>query len=723
MSIKSLHYLILIFAYLGGLLLTGLWGFPNLNPSWQQWIIVVLLLLIIPLSLFIILRRRWRRCPQGRFWVLVSLVAFFAVVYFQFRLPSPSSTDISYLIEDDFRPQKIQVLGKLLSEPRITNNNRKKFWLQAQKANLNDPTDPFQSVTGKLYITLPTEEVNLIYPGQTLIIEGNLYKPRSPKNLGGFDFKKYLAKQGSFSGLKGEKIIFTGEKNYWRWTTLRHRIINGFTNALGDENGLVISSMILGRRAVDLPPEIRDLFVTMGLSHVLAASGFHVALLLGIIFWLTQSLSPTNKLVIGVIILMFYVGLTGIQPSILRATLMGVSILIGQILDRKTNPLGALLLSGFLLLVFNPIWIWDLGFQLSFLATFSLLVTSPIIEKKLDFVPPKLASMIAVPIAVAIWTSPLIMYIFHSFSFYIIPFNILATPLIMLLIIGGIISAILILLIPPVGIEIAKILFWPLQILLQSAQQIPQLRLSAFAVGQISLITLVIIYAILITIWLNKKCQNNWKLGSLIIISLIIIPIIYKNLTLLQITVLQGNQAPFLSQQGINKIQTLIIADNQGQSALSIIEKKIQINNIVYLLDDDKNLPDHQSTTENITIDSTIIKSINQESGILQWQIKNKSWLWLNAQNHHPQSVSLNLNPSLDVLLWSGKKLSFSWIKWFKKYHPKAIIISTNYLSRLLQEELTKANIKWYWIQQDGAIQWEPKQGIQSLSNNREADS
>ncbi len=107
----------------------------------------------------------------------------------------------------------------------------------------------------------------------------------------------------------------------------------------------------------------------MGLSHVLAASGFHVALLLGIIFWITRSLSPKKKLIIGIIILILYVGLTGIQPSILRASLMGTAILISQVLERKTNALGTLLLSAFLLLLFNPLWIWDLGFQLSFLAT------------------------------------------------------------------------------------------------------------------------------------------------------------------------------------------------------------------------------------------------------------------------------------------------------------------------------------------------------------------
>ena len=158
------RYIIFILAYIGGLLLTGLWGFPNPDPSWQQWTIVILLTFTIPFGLFIILNRNWRRCPPLRFWFFVSLVAFFAVVYFQLRLPSPKSTDISYLIKDSFRSQKVQVLGKNISEPRITSNNRKKFWLKAQKANFSKSNEPFKTVTGKLYLTLPTEEINSIFP-------------------------------------------------------------------------------------------------------------------------------------------------------------------------------------------------------------------------------------------------------------------------------------------------------------------------------------------------------------------------------------------------------------------------------------------------------------------------------------------------------------------------------------------------------------------------------
>jgi competence protein ComEC len=744
------HYIILILAYICGLLLTGFWGVPNPHPSWQQWGIICLIIIVVPPSLFFWLQYRWRRCPKLQFWWLVSLVALMGVVYFQWRIPAPTSTDISQFIKEDFSSQRVEVLGKLSSEPRITNNERKRFWLQAQKINFLSNNNQFQSVTGKLYVTLPIDEISSIYPGQTLIIKGNLYKPRSPLNPGAFDFKKYLAKQGAFSGLKGEKIIFKGEYNNWGWLKLKQRIIKGFTNGLGEENGLVISSMILGRNAVDLPPDIRDLFINIGLAHILAASGFHVALLLGIILWLTQSLSPIKKSIIGIIILILYVGLTGIQPSILRASLMGITILLAQVIERKPDSLGTLLWSGFLLLIGHPLWIWDLGFQLSFLATFALLVTSPSIQKKLDFLPPKISSMIAVPVAVSIWTSPLIMYVFYSFSFYIIPFNILVTPLIMFLVIGGIISAVLILINPSFGGFIAQILFWPIQILLESGKQITQLKLTAVAVGKISLIILIIIYGILGMIWLNEKWGKRWHLGGIIIILLIIIPILYKNLTLFQMTILPTNNdpmiviqdrgkaivinlsnesdikytlIPFLSQQGINLINAIIIPYPQDINPWLNLKKNLKVKKIFSLVDDHTVRDQSVDVQETISLNSMTIKLLNRQPFMLQWKGKEQSWLWIDSQEAYNNLSPQNFDESFDFILFSGKKVSLNLLHFFKTMNPKSVIISTPFLSSFMEQELIKQNIQFYWMQKDGAIQWTPKTEIKPLFRNQEQDT
>ena len=315
---------ILGLAYGMGLLATGIWGFPNPNPSWLQWTVVIILLTFLPWGIAFFLQKWWYRCPLGKFWIGVSLIAILGTVYFQFRVPQPNSNDISYIFKSGSSYQLATVTGKILSEPRLTSNNRQKFWLKTQQVESEEISSFFKkTVTGKLYVTIPIKSKKELYSGQIITVSGGLYKPRTSSNPGAFDFKNYLARQGSYAGLKGEKIEFIGQKSSWGWWKFRKRIIQTFTQGLGTQKGLILSSMVLGRRAIDLPPEIRDLFIRVGLAHVLAASGFHVALLLGSMMRLTRNFSPKQQLFIGIGVLLFYAGLTGLQPSVFACCING----------------------------------------------------------------------------------------------------------------------------------------------------------------------------------------------------------------------------------------------------------------------------------------------------------------------------------------------------------------------------------------------------------------
>ncbi|MCZ0902100.1 ComEC/Rec2 family competence protein, partial [Microcoleus sp. HI-ES] len=94
------------------------------------------------------------------------------------------------------------------------------------------------------------------------------------------------------------------------------------------------------------------------------------------------------------------------------AALMGFGTLFALVLNRQVKPLGLLLIAATILLLVNPLWIWDLGFQLSFLATLGLIVTTPPLMAKLDWMPPAIASIVVVPIAASVWVLPLLLYVF-----------------------------------------------------------------------------------------------------------------------------------------------------------------------------------------------------------------------------------------------------------------------------------------------------------------------
>jgi len=354
------------------------------------------------------------RQVKPRVCLATGLVGFLATLYFQARIPQPAANDVSMFIPSaDVRTQEQVVQGKVASTPRITRNQRGQFWLEATHLDIRDGTATVsKEVTGNLYVTIPLLQATGLHQSQAIAVTGVLYKPKSAANPGGFDFQAYLAQEGAFAGLKGRKVslLEPEQSPSWGWWTIRQRIIRSQVRWLNVPEGPLVSAMVLGNRVVDVPFYISDSFVRVGLAHALAASGFQVSLILGVVLALTQHFSRRVQFSLGVTALLIFVGLTGPQPSVLRAVFMGIGVLTALVVQQKVKPLGLLLLAATVLLLFNPGWIWNLGFQFSFLATLGLVVTVPPIMKQLDWLPPAIASLIAVPIAAYVWTLPLQLY-------------------------------------------------------------------------------------------------------------------------------------------------------------------------------------------------------------------------------------------------------------------------------------------------------------------------
>lgn len=741
------HWIIVSVAYITGLLFTGFYYFSDY--SWHNLVIVAIGLagLSIVSSIFI------ARFPYARKYSKVCLgagiVAIFALVYFQLRIPQPEANDISHLLTKT-SSQFISVEGKILTETRLTESERIKFWFkpsQVKKPSLKE-------VSGKLYVTLPlSPEIN-IYPGKNLSIQGILYQPQTVKNPGSFDFKNYLNRQGSFAGLKGLEIkIENNQKEpHWGWWKIRRKIIKAQISGLGSPLGELVSSMVLGRRAVDLPQDIRDRFIKAGLAHILAASGFHVSLLLAVVLKTTNRLREKSQFLIGLFTLIIYVGLTGLQPSVIRASIMGFGALVGLLLDRKVIPLGSLLLAATILLIFNPLWIWDLGFQLSFLATFGLIITVPAITTKLDWLPPTIATIIAVPLAASIWTLPLICYVFNTVATYSILVNIVSTPLVIIISLGGMISAIFSLIMPVLGSAIASFLFYPTLLLIAITKLFTSLPGSAIAIGKISLSSLILIYVLLGLIWLSKWWQKRWYLVLLFSLILIIFPIVYSHFNLVQVTVLSAKQEqvivlqnkgkvtlvnsgqadtakyivlPFLKEQGINRIDYGIALDSSSsfsegwlQLTNSLLIENLVINPAIEpAIKISSKKTKTLSADTNIVLNSAQLNLINHQPSLLKLQIQGSTWLILGKlkeekpveTNKYFRQNNLNFNPQ--VFLYSGRKIEPEWLKMLK---PKTAIASTSKIKEESQNLLQSKQIKYYITGQQGAIIWQPKTGFQT---------
>ncbi|TAF36464.1 MAG: ComEC/Rec2 family competence protein [Oscillatoriales cyanobacterium] len=457
--------------------------------------------------------------PRAKWvWAVAGSVAFFASVYFAIRSPQPAMNDISKLIPVGGNTQEVAVTvrGRLASTPRLTRSGRSQFWLDTDAVSeinggeggvvVNRP------VSGKLYVTVP------------------LLQATPPSNPGAFDFQAYLAREGAFAGLKGRQIDWKRENAiadvnrlnaktgaFWESTgmqpspiqAMRMRIVRSQLSQLNVPSGPLISAIALGKQAVDLPYNIRDSFVQAGLAHAIAASGTQVSMVLGLVLALTRRFSKQLQFSFGVGALFLLVGLTGFEASICRAALMGFGTLFALVLSREVKPLGLLLIAATILLLVNPLWIWDLGFQLSFLATLGLVVTAPPLMAKFDWMPPAIASILVVPIAASVWVLPLLLYVFSVVSPYSILVNIIAAPLLWILSIGGMVSALAGLIFPPAGSVLAQLLEYPAKGLIAIAEYFSQLPGNSVAVGQVSTFQLIALYSLICWVWLGGSSATD----------------------------------------------------------------------------------------------------------------------------------------------------------------------------------------------------------------------
>lgn len=719
------------------------------------------------------MQRVWRVGPKPSLWLMAGIVGFLATLYLQARTPQPTADDISQFVSAISKNQEqiVTVQGKVASTPRLTRSQRGQFLLEAAQLNQvkggNNPVNISKKVTGKLYVTVPLLQATGTYPGQAIAVTGVLYNPKPAANPGAFDFRIFLEREGIFAGLSGRRVSFLDDRRpNWRWWAIRARIVRSQVRWLGSPEGPFVSSMVLGSKAVDLPYDIRDTFIQTGLAHALAASGFQTSLILGLVLALSRHLSPASQVGCGVGALVIFLCLTGLQPSVLRAVVMGFGALIALAMRRKVKPLGSLLIAATLLLIFNPLWIWDLGFELSFLATLGLVVTVPPLIERLDWLPPAIAYLIAVPIAAFIWTLPLQLYVFGVVPLYSLVINILTTPIISVISVGSIISAIVALIWPLGGSALAWLLYYPSHWLIGLVQFFYQLPGNSVAVGTISLLQLLAIYGLITLVWLQPWWHRRWWVAGIIAVALVFIPVWQIQASLFRATVLaattepilaiqdrgkvilvnSGNATnarftvlPFLQQQGINKINLAIATNPQfsGSSGWLEILERLPVETFYNHTASETNTTSNSAISsavqarrgsyqplrpgQTVAAGSTTIKFISAQLPVLQLQIQGQTWLMLgNLKPNEQRKLALTGRlPHVQVLWWSGELLATDLLKVIK---PEVAIASHATLNPETLSWLRKSKIQVFWTGRDGAIQWTPdnkfEATIEATENN-----
>ncbi len=270
--------------------------------------------------------------------------------------------------------------------------------------------------------------------GDTITIRTTLEKPQPfDTNFGkSFAYDEYLANQGVYLIAYAKEITVTGHNPPSKILELLFKFKSKLTNIinhyLGQEEAQLAGGIVLGNKQ-SFTDELRNALSITGTSHIVALSGFNVSLLAMAVTFLLRRLGKRTQEIGGVLIIVLFVIMTGAQITAIRAGIMGSLILIAGLLGRDYIFVRALLLAGVGMTLFHPRIMYDLSFQLSFLATIGVVVLAP----KLTFIrtPVKwITEAIQLTLAASVMVIPIIAYKIGVFSLVSFPINILIAPLV-----------------------------------------------------------------------------------------------------------------------------------------------------------------------------------------------------------------------------------------------------------------------------------------------------
>jgi len=333
--------------------------------------------------------------------------------------------------------------------------------------------------------------------GDRILIYGHVQPIKNPNNPDEFDYKTYLYRQS----ITGQIFVKTGDyrilehQNSWSLTKTandaKQKLASIYKeNQISGQEYAVLSALTLGDQT-EIDPEIKTAFAVSGTTHVLSVSGMHVGLIFIVLNFFFKFLDKLKtkqfsygrilKAFIIISFLIFYAVLTGLSPSVRRAVVMFSFVMIGSALQRPHQIYNTMAASAFVLLIFNPFLIFDIGFQLSYLAVFSIIFLQKRIENILYFKNwflDKIWILTSVSIAAQIITTPLTLYYFHQFPNWFWLSNIIIIPLTTIIIYAAI--ALLVLSpIPFIGALMGKIVNYLLIFLNQAVRAIEHLPYAA----------------------------------------------------------------------------------------------------------------------------------------------------------------------------------------------------------------------------------------------------
>lgn len=427
-----------------------------------------------------------------------------------------------------------------------------------------------------------SQDIPSIKYGDSLYIEGEFKQPEEARNYKGYNYKQYLKTKKIIGTVELEKAKILKSSNGSFIHNIQKYIKDTINGTLTDEEGNLLLAILLGDKD-KLSEDIQESFKTSNLSHMLAVSGAHVSyIILGLTYVLQNSIiGKKNGKIVCMIFLLIFMAITNFTPSVTRACITAILTLFSSIIYRKSDVYTNISVAALITLIFNPYSLLDLGFQLSYGGTIGIIIfIKRIQEKKSNSkVINYIKQMALVSIYANIIIIPIMMYHFNTVSFTFIISNIMASPILGIIVITGFLFIIASITVKPLTRLIAIFIKPILSILIKISQICSKLPFSNILVVTPYMFNVISYYAIILYCIKSKK-NNKCKIIICLLIVLILINfIIYIFPQKLRIFFIDVGQRD--STLIITPDKKTVLIDGGGSDSFDVGEKVL----LPYLLD------------------------------------------------------------------------------------------------------------------------------------------
>ncbi|WP_369013511.1 ComEC/Rec2 family competence protein [Flavobacterium anhuiense] len=569
-----------------------------------------------------------------------------------------------------------------------------------EKLKSNDYSDRYiglvktisgKAYSGKIIVNVQKDSIqNPLIVGNSIKIQTILKQNKPSKNPNQFDYSKYLADKQIYAQIYCQKkeisVSKTVQKDIWYYCAKLHsRIISNLEKSKFNTAEMNVAlALILGQQQ-EISQDIIQDYQYSGATHILSVSGLHVGFIMLFITFILRPIPNTRKgsflkLASILISLTGFAIISGLSPSVLRSVVMFSFVAIGSHLRRNGNIYHTLLVSILLILLFEPYFLFDVGFQLSYIALFFILWLHPILK---NIYKPKhkiiiyIWEALTVSFAAQIGTLPLCLYYFHQFPGLFFVTNIIILPVLSFIMIAGIVVMIIAIFTSP---PLFMIMIFEKSIYLLNFMIHAVASVDSFVIRDISFnlyhLWAFSFFIICTVVWIKKPSFNKLTLVLVSIISI---------------------QLAFIFTKAETETEEELIVYNEKNNTL--ISERLGRNIVLYSRDTiDKNM-NKRNINSYLVGNSITLSKIKEIKNVLYF--KNTKILIIDSTKAYSEKIQPDI-----LIITQTSRINLDRL--LLHIHPKIVIAdgsNSNSIQKYWRNSCLKKNIPFHSTKEKGYYQ------------------